>query len=247
MICFDDDNTFPQDIKELIYANVIDIKLEKNNETKELLTGKNWNKPIETPLFNITKKSLEDILPKYSARAFHCTRLKNENKLYIEGLKNLEYNTFQQTVIDELQLLVDKDDIVEIRDLFKKYKEQNNLGNREKMLWFVLSKELTYDLGCMDLFKYYGGEITRRALWQKKEKYYSILAEIGNPKVIECAIDLKDARGYQISNLAEQLINYGIHKWVLQNKYKINVEIMILKSIEPKNILRIHDFEHNYS
>lgn len=239
MIRFDDDNSFPQKIRDLIYTNADAIRLEKEIEHQALLNGQQWDNSIETPIYDETIASLETELTNHLAVAFHCTRIFDENEILQNGLNILDINILRQQVTSNLKRFVISNDLDEINSLFDDFIEKNKHKYRDGLLWLILSEKLSKDIGCHDLFSFYGGEVTRRALEPQREKYYPVLKQIGKPILIECIVNLNKTQRWQITNLAEQLINYGIKKVLFKEISVINAEIMIKQPILQNEILNL--------
>jgi hypothetical protein len=72
---------------------------------------------------------------------------------------------FLSTLIDELKSIgIDRVILEKIKDSFATFEKNRSFVEREGLLWFVLTKELTEYKGCEEFFKFFGGEVTRRAV-----------------------------------------------------------------------------------
>ena len=93
--------------------------------------------------------------------------------------------------------------------------------------------------GCEEFFKFFGGEVTRRAVWPVKDIVYPILEKIGIPTVIECGLNISDAMDFQVINICKEMINYGIHKFVFKNAYSLKCEMCVKHDVIPDDIIKI--------
>ncbi len=244
MIDFENEKTWPSDICDLIFSNVDIIKKEKDAKEKHNLRECNHLCSIETPILSSTLNILERTLSKYEIKATHCTKLIDFDSILYGGLKLLTKETILTEILRTLSPLLPPKDISEIINLFDNYENDKGFENRQNMIWFVLTEDFSNDIGCQDLFKYYGGEVTRRILYSKKDKYYPLLEKLGKPCIVQCKIPIKKVAPFQLSNIANELVDYGINKIINNSIVYIKAECNIQSTVIPSDIIAIK--EKNY-
>ncbi len=119
---------------------------------------------------------------------------------------------------------------------FDAYAEYNY---REGQLWFALSKEATDDPGYADFFRFFGGEVTRRALYDLRDELFPILESAGVPAVVEAQLRISEGAGYQISNMAKEFIKYAECKFLDNERCAIECEMMIQHPVASASILDV--------
>jgi hypothetical protein len=97
------------------------------------------------------------------------------------------------------------------------------------------------DNGCVEFFRYFGGEIARHALHNLRHQLFPVLASIGMPTVVEARLPIVDAQDHQISNMAGELIRFGEYRFLDGRHYAMNCEIRIQYSVPPEQILGVYE------
>lgn len=250
IIDFDNFNTWPKEIKLLLKDKSKAIFEEKEKEMKSFEDGSYIENPVNIETYNEVKNTLESIIIKEDTIGYHCTRITSSNNIQKTGLKKLILTEYKQIVLNELEKMGLKTTKLEEIDLaFQNFINQRKNSNRDNMVWFTLNRSMIFSHGCSYLFKYFGGEVSRRALQDIEKESLVYLSKIGTPAVVEIQISIKDLQGYQKSDLCESLINYGIYHFVKNTKYSMECEGMIKKDVTYSQIRKIvfeSDFERTY-
>ena len=243
MINFIDKKTWPSHIYDVIYNNRLEIEKELEQENKIIISGDNYIKAIEKPKYNWTLEYLIKNIRKYDACVWHCTKLIEKEIIFNEGLKPLKKEYIKE-VIDNLKRNGESEKVLyEVRKKAKEFEEAKGFSNRESMIWFVFTEDMTNTIGCEGFFRYYGGEVTRRILGGDEEFFFPILEKIGTPYIIKCKIAIGDIAEYQISALAKSLIGYILAAERKECDYAFEAECYIRTKVEPENIIEIKKHE----
>jgi hypothetical protein len=240
MIELDQVNTWPVQILKILENRASFIKDEREREEQSLCDGSYILNPVYCHVYDETVEELKNILLKHKIRGYHCTKVINWNDIQRKGLTVLRLQEFQITLIDELKNIgIDRVIIEKIKDSFVTFEKNKSFVGREGLLWFVLTKELTEYIGCEEFFKFYGGEVTRRAVWPVKDIVYPILQKIGIPTVIECSLNISDAMDFQVINICKEMINYGVQKFIFKNDYSLQCEMCVKHDVLSNDIIKI--------
>lgn len=240
MIELDQVDTWPAQILKIIENRAFYIKDEKEREEQSLCDGSYILNPVYCRVYDESVEDLKNILINHKIRGYHCTKIINWNDIQRKGLTVLRPQEFQSTLIDELKSIgIDRVTLEKVKDSFATFEKNGFFVGREGLLWFVLTKELTEYIGCEEFFKFFGGEVTRRAVWPVKDTVYPILQKIGIPTVIECRLNISDAMDFQVTNICKEMINYGIQKFVLKNDYSVRCEMCVKHDILSNDIINI--------
>lgn len=240
MIELDRVDTWPKQILKILENRASYIKDEMEHEDQSLCDGSYILNPIYCHEYNGSVEELRNILIEYKIRGYHCTKIMNWTDIQRKGLTILRPQEFQNTLIYELESIgIDKDILGKVKDSFAKFGENRSFVGREGLLWFVLTKELIEYIGCVEFFKFFGGEVTRRAVWPVKDIVYPILQKIGIPTVVECSLNISDAMDFQVINICKEMINYGIQKFGYKNDYSLQCEICVKHDVFSNDIIKI--------
>ena len=240
MIELDQVDTWPVQILKILENKAYYIKDEKEREEQSLCDGSYILNPVYCRVYDESVEDLKNILIKHKIRGYHCTKIINWNGIQRKGLTVLRPQEFQSTLIDELKSIgIDRVILEKIKDSFATFEKNRSCVGREGLLWFVLTKELIEYKGCEEFFKFFGGEVTRRAAWPVKDIVYPILQKIGIPTVIECSLNISDSMDFQVINICKEMINYGIQKFVFKNGYSLQCEMCVKHDIIPNDIIKI--------
>lgn len=237
--------TWPPRILVILKERANDLKAEKVKERRKLCDGSylTWKAPW-CPLFDSTVEEVRSLIINREIRAFHCTRLVNWDDIRKYGLRTLNPEFITELVVKEFsKMRLNRDLLESIQLSFKEFKREKGFNNRQNMLWFVLTKKMTEESGCYELFKYFGGEVTRRVLEKFADRVFPILASIGKPSVVECQIKIIEGADYQIDNLVKEIIKYGIKRNSDNRDYLPFAEMYIQSNVKVKNILNIWEKE----
>lgn len=199
--------------------------------------------PFPTPIKDGLKIFLENKLIEHSIVCYHCTRLNNKDDVISNGLKVLNVDSYRKEIIRNLEPYISQNWVDIADECLRNYNDSGAIGKREGMIWFIGNLNLIKDGGCNDLFRYYGGEITRRVLENHNNIFYPILESIGTPYIIKCEIPLKELKtDYHYEILIEQIIQS-----LIDERY-IDFEFYITKDISPNMIKDVIPFpDYNYS
>lgn len=240
MIDLSNEESWPEEILEMLRGRVAQTREEKKKELAAHLDGSHWLNPPQTPVYDRTQLQLELLLRGHEIRAFHCTKLTDFDQVYKSGLVVLNPEFIKHRVLTEFRkrgldsLLVRKAD-----EAFDRFLSHKDFSCRGGMVWFVLTQSMTDEDGCEDFFRYFGGEVTRRALWELREQLYPVLQDIGVPAVVECSIPIADGEAYQLSNMAKEFIRYGEEKYLDGRRYDMQCELKIEYTVDGDRILNI--------
>jgi hypothetical protein len=72
-----------------------------------------------------------------------------------------------------------------------------------------------------------------------EHELFPILSSIGVPTVVECVLPITDAAGFQISSLAEQLIQYSIERHMEEEEPSIRAEMYVRYDVPSERILDV--------
>jgi hypothetical protein len=242
MIDLSDEKTWPSEILEMLAQRVGQIRKEKDDEEAAHESGDYILNPPLSLVYGKTKLELESLLKKLEVRAFHCTRLTDFEGIKQSGLPPLSSEFIKRTVMSELQHRGVGSDLLRlIQEEYDRFERSEELNHREGMVWFVLTEKMTDESGCEDLFRYFGGEVTRRALHSLKERIYPMLAISGVPAVVECRLPLSEAAGYQISHIADEFISYGERKYLSNEPYEMRGEVKLTTAVAASRVLGIRE------
>jgi hypothetical protein len=175
-----------------------------------------------------------------SALAWHCTKLINPEKIKSNGLQLFSVALIKDLIQTEMGNILDQKDQEIIIKKIKNYERDDFFGSRENQLWFLLNKEMWSDTGCKEFFSFFGGEAMRRIIENDVPRYKSVFQSVGKPYLIEFHVELNQIESYQLSNLADQLINFGIDSLNSEKTPFIYAEGKITKTIAPDRILNIY-------
>lgn len=240
MIDLSNEDTWPKAILEMLRSRVAQTREEKKAELAAHNDGSYLFNPPQTPIYDLTQNQLELLLREHEVRAFHCTKLTDFNEVYRSGLVALSPEFIKHIVLTELRKKgLDSSLIHKAENAFDRFFSRKDFDSRGGMVCFVLTKEMIDNSGCEDFFRYFGGEVTRRALWELEEQVFPVLEEVGVPAVVECSIPIADGADYQISNMAEQFIRYGEKKFLDDCYYEMQCELRIEYTVDSGKILSI--------
>ena len=240
MIDLSNENTWPKEILEMLRDRVAQTREEKKAELAAHLDGSYLFNPPQTPVYNQTQNQLELLLREHKVRAFHCTKLANFNEVYQSGLVVLRPEFIKRIVLTELRKKgLNSALIRKAEEAFDRFLSRKDFDSRGGMVWFVLTEKMTDDYGCEDFFRYFGGEVTRRALEDLKDKIFPVLEEIGVPAVVECSIPIAYGADHQLSNMAKEFIKYGEEKFLDGRHYDMQCEMKIEYIVDSTKILSI--------
>jgi len=240
MIDLSDETTWPNDIQRVLEDSSENTNREKQTELRAHKDGSYIFNPPKTPILDKTKYEIERIIKGLEIRAFHCTRLQALETVRREGLSILDRKMAKERVLSALaEAGVSAPLMQQASDAFDDFEQSGQYRNREGMLWFVLTKEMTDDHGCEELLRYFGGEATRRALWHLREKLYPVLETIGTPAVVECRVPIADSASFQISNMTEEFIRYGHRKYLDKQNHPMHCEMFVPYSVSPDHVLDV--------
>lgn len=239
MIELDNTRTWPNEIWDILKENLETINNELKYEFYAYSKGLQWHKSIVTPEYDKAKSKIIEIISRLEIKAYHCTKLTSWEGIYKEGLKTLNYDFHVIKVLEEMKKLEINDDILyRVKESFNRFEREGKYGKRENMLWFVLSRDLTDCRGCEYFFKYFGGEVTRRALEQIESELLPILSNIGIPSVVEFKVKVVEL-SYKIDYIAERIIKYVINRYIKKVKFSFNCEAYVYRNIDPEDIISI--------
>jgi formate dehydrogenase maturation protein FdhE len=80
----------------------------------------------------------------------------------------------------------------------------------------------------------------RRIIENELCEYIAIFQSVGKPYLVEFHVELNQIETFQLSNLADQLINFGIDSLNREKTPFIYAEGKITKTIGPDRILKIY-------
>jgi len=237
MIELDKFETWPNKIIDLIGKNSYTIKKEQDIEYEH--RDLRWFPSIapRTDCYNDTKSKIESIILNHQVKAYHCTKIQSWEELRKNGLIILKHSTIKSIVTEAIKKVkCDPEFISQVSNAYDDFEKKGSYKYRENMIWFVLNNHLIYEDGCEDFFIYFGGEVTRRALYRLK---LDVLRSIGIPTIVECILDVNKAEPFQVSNIANEIIKYGISKFVLNTEYKLKCEMCIVENVPHNKIIDI--------
>lgn len=207
MIDFDNFNSLPIEVIDLLNNNKISIQHERSQYAERCIAGSLWEfEEVKTEVFDQCKKEILSILEKYDIIGYHCTRLLNPNEIYNSGLKLLDPKEYvlriKSLLIPKIKSKILKNNII---DILNKSLSSGFFNNREKMIWFLINKKLIHS-SCDDFLQFWGGE----SLWNlmsPKREVYDILETLGTPSVIKVKVGFNDIASFQKSTLVMELID----------------------------------------
>jgi hypothetical protein len=232
--------TWPERLKQLVFHNSEKISVEKKADFDNILAGKAHYHSVSMPTYDSAKSKIEELLLDSSALAWHCTNLINPEKIKTNGLHPLSVALIKDLIQTEMVNILDQKDQEIIIKKIKEYERDDFFGSRENQLWFLLNKEMWSDTGCKEFFSFFGGEAMRRIIENDLPRYKSVFQSVGKPYLIEFHVELNQIESYQLSNLADQLINFGIDSLNTEKTPFIYAEGKITKTIVPDRILKIY-------
>lgn len=223
-IDFGNIETWPDNLNNLVFDHSEKISIEKNAEQENIESGRGHYHFVETPTCDRIKAELEEFLRDSSALAWHCTKLVNPERINSEGLRPFSVKLIKELIKFDLDhILSDKEQDLILKKI-DKYNRSGFFENRANQLWFLLNKEMWKDTGCRDFFDFFGGEGLRRVIESELPECRQVFHDVGEPYLIEFPVELKNIESYQISNLAKQLIDFGIGSMIGEKNLRIEAE-----------------------
>lgn len=232
MIELSNPKTWDIRIRNLLDTNRDTLYKEYERYENYLDSDEHYHSICERPCTDFVKYYLNKLLEDEEIRAYHCTRCENESLK--EGIKILNAKEHIELCIDKIRKYTSIDIIEQIEKTTKNYDSEGYFKNRENMIWFVLSKEMTRNTGCINFYKYFGGEVLRRITYDFREDILPILSKIGSPKVIEFNVPITNIQRFSRSNLIDSFIQYSFNR----EKYIFQCESFIRYDISREDIVK---------
>ncbi|MDI1324867.1 MAG: hypothetical protein PSV36_19140 [Algoriphagus sp.] len=236
-IDFGEIETWPDKLQRLVFDYSEKISKEKKADWENIRSGKAHYHFVAMPTYDRVKSELEEFLFQSSALAWHCTKLINPERIKTNGLMLFSVALLKETIQSDMGNILSKKDQGKIIIKIDEYERDGFFENRENQLWFLLNKEMWSDTGCREFFEFFGGEALRRVIESELPEYYPIFQRVGNPYLVEFPVQLSQIESFQRSNLADELINYGIHSTTGERNPYIEAEGNVSDSISPIDIL----------
>lgn len=228
MIDLEDESSWPDELIRILKEYCGEINAERELDPYSINTS-----------FS-TKQEIENVLLSLEVRSYHCTKLTDFDLVRKSGLSILKRDKIKNIILRELRKAgLDDSSLYKVEESFENYAINGGFNNRESILWFVLTKNMVHSSGCLPFFTYFGGEVTRDVLNNLEYEVFPLLSSIGTPAVVECCVPIKSTEFYQVMNLANEFIYYGIQKYVKRVEYNINAEICVNYDISPEYILDV--------
>ncbi|HCA43304.1 MAG TPA: hypothetical protein DEP28_08635 [Bacteroidetes bacterium] len=227
--------TFPTEIKSVILSRKNELIDELLKESEFLESEEKYWTSYETPIKNEVITNLKKILINKSFSCFHCTKIINKSEIADNGLYPLNIKDLGKRILNNISNYLTDVQINIFNNAFNNFQD-GILGCRENMIWFVSNYEITRTTGCEYFYNYYGGEVTRRILYDYQNDFYPILKRIGMPATVECCIETKELFPNHFDNLIVQIID----SLLSENQY-INWEFYLSKHIPADKIIKIYE------
>jgi len=240
IIDFGKTDTWPPKLQEFVFHFSNLIADEKDADRKNIESGKAHYRSIEMPTYDKIKSKIEELLLDSSALAWHCTNLINPQNIKRFGLRPLTVDLLKQLVREDLSMHLKKVDQEKILEWILFYQEEGHMKNKENRLWFLLNREIYKAAECKEFLNFFGGEQMRRIIENELCEYIAIFQSVGKPYLVEFHVELNQIETFQLSNLADQLINFGIDSLNREKTPFIYAEGKITKTIGPDRILKIY-------
>ena len=241
MIDFDQIETIPSSIISLLDKNRDLIRDELVLDTKRAIAGHQWEGgTVSKDNYNKVFQKITEQLSNKKIIGFHCTKLINPDEIITTGLKRLNSKEYELRMKKFLkEKIKDKKTIREIDKCFAEYNNNGNYKHRENMIWFVINKSLVHDSGCKYFFKYYGGEVIRRAAYSIKDVVFPILIQSGIPTVVAFEFDFKELADYHQDNLIKTLIESKVFEKSYKYYRDMEAEGYIERDINSQEIIQV--------
>ncbi len=147
--------------------------------------------------------SMVEYIKSFNTYIYHCTKLKNKDDILNRGIKRI---AFSQQIKNEYIFLLKE--ISDDNYDFEKWVNEYNysLGTGTTIHTTGTLSDIREDQGCLDFFKYFGGEILTRIIEDnlrklvkndeefknKVNKYKEKLNGIGSPYLVELLVPIKE-------------------------------------------------------
>ncbi|WP_100629842.1 hypothetical protein [Algoriphagus formosus] len=234
--------TWPDNLKRLVFDFSEEISSEKKADWENILAGKAHYNIIPMPTFDRVKSEIEELLIGSSALAWHCTKLVNPERIRSEGLRPFSVKLIKELIKFDLSHIFS----VKEQDLIlKKIDKHNRSGlfdGRSNQLWFLLNREMWSDIGCREFFDFFGGEALRKVIESELPEYLPFLKKVGEPYLLEFPVKLKHIASYQISHLTDELINFGINTMTGELEPYIFAEGRVYEKIPSAKFIKLSSF-----
>lgn len=237
-IDFGEIETWPEMLKRLVFDHSEKVSQEKKAEWENIQSGKAHYQFIEMPIYDRVKSEIEEFLSGSTALAWHCTKLIHPNRVIQNGIRPFKVSFIKEIICSELNDFLGRNDQQRIIREIEEYEEDGFFESREKQIWFLLNKAMCSDTGCHEFFEFFGGEGLRRVIESELPEYVPIFQQVGAPYLIEFPVELSQISSYQLSNLADELIKFGIHTSTGEQRPRVFAEGKISRPVPTESILK---------
>jgi len=240
VIDFGKTNTWPSELHKLVFHFSNLIADEKDADWKNIDSGKAHYNFIKMPTYIRVKSEIEEFLLNSTALAWHCTKLINPEKIKSNGLQLFSVALIKYLIKTEMGNILDQKDQEIIIKKIEKYERDDFFESRENQIWFLLNQGMWLKEECKEFFSFFGGEAMRRVIESELPEFMPFFQQVGKPYLVEFSVELNQIGTFQLSNLADQLINFGIDSLNSEKTPFIYAEGKITKTIVPDRILKIY-------
>jgi len=226
---------FPIEVQQLIEYKIHDLKIENVQVKNYLRSERRYWCGFDTPVKDSLRSELKQLLINESFECYHCTKVINPNEIVLNGLHVLKTSDLKNRVLKTIGPYINDNQRKYFIECFDSYVD-GSLGIREKMIWFVPNLKEVDDQGCELFFEYYGGEITRRLLYDRKDEFYPILKQLGSPIIVQCSVRFSELSQNHFLNFINSFLDM-----VIRNTDNIGWEFYLEGNLLPDKIIRIID------
>jgi hypothetical protein len=237
--------TWPDGLNQLVFNQSEKISIEKKAEWENIQSGKAHYNFVEMPTYNKVKSEIEGFLLDSKALAWHCTKLLNTEKIKRFGLRPLSIDLLNQLVQEDLSTYLVKEDQEKILKKISFYREHGYLRKKENRLWFLLNREMYRHDDCKEFLNFFGGEALRKIIENDLPRYKSVFQSVGKPYLIEFHVELNQIGSYQLSNLAKELIDFGVDTLIGEKTPFLEAEGKISIPVPGERIHKFIELERN--
>ncbi|MDP2156101.1 MAG: hypothetical protein Q8K68_00130 [Nitrospirota bacterium] len=173
---------------------------------------------------------------------YHCTKQAPTFSFALNGLRTLDFTTHHA----EFRSMMREHPMVD-EDLFRHIDakltdwQANHTGNREKKLWFCLTRTLVLDSETESFFKYFGGEAIYFA-FLRDQRVAPLLESIGEPVIVEAKIDVSVLTVSRKWAFGRTLVSHFAAA-LNPNFFVEELEGYVSEDIPPQSVVAVHS--HN--
>lgn len=120
----------------------------------DLSNFNSWPSLLKDAFYAEDAVGIQEFLEGKTLKAWHCTKLHDENHIYEKGLMPLSKEMYRENILSILKLHFTKSEYSSFEKEFERFYLNQGFEFRENMIWFILNKEMAYkrQSGCEDFF-----------------------------------------------------------------------------------------------